>query len=97
MIFSQFIKKIFLRLSQERFLHRGNRSELTEPESSFNYRWTIPISYVDQANNYKLKWMTPENDLELRGYVGKDIWLDPESIVFARFHYGSFQQLSEVS
>ena len=84
-------------MSQERFLHRGNRSELAEPESSFNYRWTIPISYVDQANNYKLKWMTPDNDLELRGFVGKDIWLDPESIVFARFHYGSFQQLSEVN
>ena len=41
--------------------------------------------------------MTPEKDLQLPGYAGKDIWLDPESKTFARFHYGSFQQLSEVS
>ena len=83
-------------LSQERFLHRGNRSELALPESNLNYRWNVPIQYVNEAGEYKLDWILTDKDLELRGYAGSDIWLDPEATMFGRFHFGSFQQFSEV-
>merc|ERR1711892_1149068 len=85
-----------LTLSQERFLHRGSRDELNKPESSLNYRWNVPISFVDEAGEYKLDWILTDTNLEIRGYAGKDIWLDPESNAFARFHYGKFEQISEV-
>ena len=88
--------KITRRLTQERFLHRGNISQLDKPDSNLNYRWNIPVSYVDSADEYKLAWLTVDEDLTLRGYAGKDIWLDPESNTFARFHYGSFERTSEV-
>ena len=84
-----------LKLSQERFLHRGNRSQLNEPASNLDYRWNVPIFYVNAADEYKLDWMTTTEDLSLRGFAGADIWLDPESTAFARFHFGTFTQLSE--
>lgn len=90
------ISTVFHRLTQERFLHRGSRDELNQPTSSLDYKWNVPISYVDAAGEYKLDWILTDKNLELRGYAGKDIWLDPESNAFVRFNYGKFDQISEV-
>ena len=78
-------------------MHRGNRTQIDLPASSLNYKWNVPISYVDAADEYKLDWLTVDSDLTLNGYAGKDIWLDPESHAFVRFHYGTFAQFSEVT
>ena len=50
-----------------------------------------------KANEYKLKWMTTEGeDLELEGFAGAEIWLDPEGHTFMRLNYGSYERLREV-
>ena len=44
----------------------------------------------------RLEWITTTNNLELDGFLGKDIWIDPDVHSFMRLHYGSHQQISEV-
>jgi len=52
---------------------------------------------TNKANEYKLKWMTTEGeDLELEGFAGAEIWLDPEGHTFMRLNYGSYERLREV-
>ena len=41
-------------LSQSRFLHEGNETVLDFPESSLEYKWNIPIFYVNGLNEYKV-------------------------------------------
>ena len=56
----------------------------------------VPESLI-KANEYKLKWMTTEGEsLELEGFAGAEIWLDPEGYTFMRLNYGSYERLSEV-
>ena len=41
--------------------------------------------------------MTTEGEsLELEGFAGAEIWLDPEGYTFMRLNYGSYERLSEV-
>ena len=41
--------------------------------------------------------MTTEGEsLELEGFAGAEIWLDPEGYTFMRLNYGSYERLREV-
>ena len=82
-------------LTQSRYLHSGSEEATKLPESSFEYWWNIPISYLDKDNNYKLVWMLAKGvggaggaPLEIEGTLGKDIWIDPEAQTFMRVKYG---------
>ena len=81
-----------LRLSQRRFLHKGDESFLEKPESNLEYKWNVPIFYVNALNEYKMQWLTTSESLELDGVIGEDIWLDPEANAFIRLHFGSVEQ-----
>ena len=62
-------------------------------KSSLGYKWNVPISYIDKDGNYKLEWMLTNEQFELKGRLGADFWLDPESHAFVRTKYGSFLEL----
>merc|ERR1712131_285963 len=80
-----------VKIDQERFMHLGK--EIDKPESSLGYKWNVPISYIDKDGNYKLDWMLTDEQFELKGKLGSDFWLDPESHAFVRMKYGSFLEL----
>ena len=85
------------RLNQVRFLQNGGITELDQPTSSLKYLWNIPISYITLNTPSTLEWiMNDGSDLILAGEVGKDFWLDPESMGFMRIHYGSQLQFRQV-
>ena len=43
-----------------------------------------------------MEWITTEESLKLDGFVGKDLWLDPEANSFVRFRYGTLEQHIEI-
>ena len=85
-------------LTQSRYLHSGPSEVLDQPESSLGYRWNIPVSYINQNNDWKLDWMlTTDQETRIEGTVGKDLWLDPEAHTFMRIHYGNAASFRTVS
>ena len=79
-------------ISQERFMHFG--TDLDKPESSFGYRWNIPLSHIDENGEYKLSWfLSDEETFKLKGKLGRDIWIDPEAYTFGRIHYTNIANL----
>ena len=84
-------------LSQVRYLQYGGLLEINLPRSSLNYLWNVPISYITPARDNSLGWLLNDgSDLVIHGELGKDIWIDPESMGFMRIQYGSPLEFKQV-
>ena len=52
-----------IKIDQERFMHFGK--EIDKPESSLEYKWNVPISYIDKDGNYKASFILDGGNIVL--------------------------------
>ncbi|XP_030370506.1 glutamyl aminopeptidase isoform X2 [Scaptodrosophila lebanonensis] len=82
------------RLTQKRFLANKDDYDIEPEQSSFNYRWSIPVTYTTSASAEVQRSLFSHNDNEITITLSSDVsWikLNKDQVGYYRVNYASEQ------